>query len=152
MAAQAVNTTEAGSYKTLFNKDEVQAIVKAVKYSAGDDTGNFDTDAAYTGAAIANNDFFIIRVTEPHLSRVSYYKIMVTVNPPAQPVIQPAQAGNAYVKIYWNAVLGASAYKIYMRTASDSYGAELATVGESVYSYDATGLINGQSIQRREGR
>lgn len=143
-AAQAADTTETAPYATLFDKDDVNAAVKVVKYAANDDTSGFDTDAAYSGTAIANNDFFIIRVTSGDIfPGVSYYKIAVKVNPPDRPTIKSAKAGDAHVNIGWYPVPDATAYKVYMSTTAGSYDSELATVGGSVYNYHAEGLVNG---------
>ncbi len=62
---------------------------------------------------------------------------------PTVPVIQTATAGDAHVNITWNSVSGATGYKIYMSTTAGSYEAGPATVSGTVYSYDATELING---------
>jgi hypothetical protein len=80
-AAKAADTTEATTFVTLFDKNDASATVKAVKYAAGGDTGNFATDAAYTNPAITDGDFFIIKVTAADTTTINYYKVVVTVTP-----------------------------------------------------------------------
>jgi hypothetical protein len=71
------------------------------------------------------------------------FTVTQVVNPLFAPAIQSTVAGNEHVVINWNSVNEATGYKIFCSTASGSYGTELATVSDSVYSYDATGLTNG---------
>ncbi|KAI7278332.1 hypothetical protein KC345_g6063 [Hortaea werneckii] len=59
------------------------------------------------------------------------------------PVLQAINAGNAKADLQWNPVEGADGYKVYMAFQSGVYNAEIATVSQSVYSYEATGLTNG---------
>ncbi|AEY64948.1 hypothetical protein [Clostridium sp. BNL1100] len=77
----AADETNAGSYITLFRGTYAEAEIKAVKYAEGASTRNFETDEAYANTPIANNDFFILKVTSEDKSKVSYYKIIVTVKP-----------------------------------------------------------------------
>ncbi len=78
-ADAAANETSAGAYITLFRGTYSEAQIKAVKYAEGASTQNFETDEAYANTPIANNDFFILKVTSEDKSTVSYYKIIVTV-------------------------------------------------------------------------
>lgn len=78
-AAKAWDTSNAGSFITLFNKNHTNANVKAVKYASGASTVNFEADIAYANQAISNGDFFIIKVTAEEASTVNYYRINVTV-------------------------------------------------------------------------
>jgi hypothetical protein len=58
-------------------------------------------------------------------------------------VLLSAIAGNAQVNLAWNPVSGSTGYKVYQSVTSDTYGAAVATVSGSVYSYNVTGLANG---------
>ncbi len=78
-AAKAADTSNGGSFITLFDRNEGNATVKVVKYATGTSTANFATDAAYANQAITNNDFFIIKVTAQDGTTVNYYRINVTV-------------------------------------------------------------------------
>jgi hypothetical protein len=71
------------------------------------------------------------------------FAVTQVVNSLFAPAIQSAVAGNEHVVITWNNVNEAAGYKIFCSNASGSYGTELATVSDSVCSYDATGLTNG---------
>ena len=77
----AADITNAGAYVTLFRGTYAEAKIKAVKYAEGASTQNFETDEAYANTPIANNDFFILKVTSEDKSKVSYYKIIVKVKP-----------------------------------------------------------------------
>ena len=82
----AVSLTHAqatGNVATVFAKNEENATVKAVKYAKNAATTNFDTDAAFNDVnPIANEDFFIVRVTAEDGTTKKYYKIVVTVEAP----------------------------------------------------------------------
>ena len=62
---------------------------------------------------------------------------------PSAPNIQSAVAGDAHVVITWNSVIGATEYEVYQSMVSGTYGTPLTIVSSSVYSYDATELVNG---------
>ena len=78
-AEAAADETNTGAYVTLFRGTYAEAEIKAVKYAEGASTENFETDEAYANTPIANNDFFILKVTSEDKSNVSYYKIIVNV-------------------------------------------------------------------------
>ncbi|MEA4988303.1 MAG: S-layer homology domain-containing protein [Anaerovorax sp.] len=80
-AAKAADTSNTGSFITLFEKNDINATVKAVKYASGVSTANFETDAAYANEAITDGDFFIIKVTAQDTTTVNYYRVNVTVTP-----------------------------------------------------------------------
>lgn len=63
--------------------------------------------------------------------------------PPEAPVLETPIAGDGQVALFWNSVSSAEGYKIYASETSGQYGTEVATVGGSVYEYEATGLTNG---------
>lgn len=63
---------------------------------------------------------------------------------PSAPTLQSAVAGNASAELSWTASQGATGYKVFQRLENGTYGNEVATVAASVYSYQATGLTNGQ--------
>ncbi len=71
------------------------------------------------------------------------FAVTQVVNPLSSPVLQSANAGDSQVSIIWNSVDGATEYRIFQSTTSGSYGAAIATVDNTVSSYDATGLTNG---------
>ncbi len=78
---KAQNTTNATTFITLFDPSSVlRHEVKVVKYTTGAPTTNFADDAIYTNQVIANQDFFIIRVTAQDETTVLYYKVIVTVS------------------------------------------------------------------------
>ena len=78
-AAKAADTSNAGSFITLFDKNHANATVKVVKYASGTSTANFATDTAYANVVISNGDFFIIKVIAQDTTTVKYYRVNVTV-------------------------------------------------------------------------
>ena len=80
-ATQAANTSNTGSFITLFDPTNAEATVKVVKYANGADTTNFETDTAYANQAITTLDFFIIKVTAQDEIASLFYKVVVTVTP-----------------------------------------------------------------------
>jgi hypothetical protein len=62
---------------------------------------------------------------------------------PGAPTIVSAAAGNGQINLSWNPVSGSTGYEVYKSVTSDTYGAAVATVSGSVYSYNVTGLANG---------
>lgn len=78
LAVEAADTTNVGLYITLFDKNDVGATVKVVKYASADPTTSFATDSAYANEAITDGDFFIVKVTAADGS-ILYYNIIVTV-------------------------------------------------------------------------
>jgi len=97
-AAKAADTSNTGSFITLFDKNDTNATVKAVKYAFGASTANFEADAAYANEAITDGDFFIIKVTAEDATTVNFYKIIITVTsaPPTatvQAITGTLQAG-----------------------------------------------------------
>ena len=89
-AVKAADTSNTGSYITLFDKNDTNATVKVVKYASGALTTNFATDSAYGNEAITNGDFFVVRVTAQD-SSVKYYRINVTVSSVIVPTPTPTQ-------------------------------------------------------------
>lgn len=79
-AAKAADTSNAGSFITLFDKNDSNASVKVVKYAAGASAADFATAAPYGNEAITGGDFFIVRVTARD-SSAEYYRINVAVIP-----------------------------------------------------------------------
>ncbi|WP_338553121.1 X2-like carbohydrate binding domain-containing protein [Paenibacillus sp. KS-LC4] len=59
------------------------------------------------------------------------------------PVLQAINVDNAKANLQWNPVDGADGYNVYMALQSGGYNTEVTSVGQSVYSYEATGLTNG---------
>jgi len=88
-AAQAADTSNAGSYITLFDQNESHAAMKVVKYASGDSTTDFETDTAYDNEAITDGDFFVIKVTAQNTTTENFYKIIVTVIPAPTATVQP---------------------------------------------------------------
>ena len=82
-AEQAADTSNSGSYVTLFDKNDSNATVKVVKYASGasPDAAAFTSAAPYGNEAVSNGDFFIIKVVAEDQSTTLYYKVNVTVTP-----------------------------------------------------------------------
>ena len=78
---QAADTSNAGSFITLFDKTNAGATVKVVKYATGGSTTGFETDTVYANQVITTADFFIVKVTAEDTTTILYYKVVVTVTP-----------------------------------------------------------------------
>jgi len=77
---KAADTSNTGTFITLFDKTNAGAIVKVVKYATGvDPTTTFEADTAYANQAITTLDFFIVKVTAEDTTTILYYKVVVTV-------------------------------------------------------------------------
>jgi len=78
-AIQGSNTTNAGSYITIFETNHnLASIHKIVKYTLGSSVANFTTDDAYDGlTALNDGDFLVIKVVAEDGSS-SFYKIIVS--------------------------------------------------------------------------
>jgi uncharacterized repeat protein (TIGR02543 family) len=72
-----------GTAPTTFTKSDAGATIsRIVKYGAGASTSNFEIDTAFSNSAtvtVANDDFFIIKVTAAD-GTVNHYRFNVTVN------------------------------------------------------------------------
>jgi methionine-rich copper-binding protein CopC len=124
-ATQAANTTNTGSYITLFDKNYTGATVKAVKYASGASTANFETDAVYANEAISNNNFFIVKVTAANGTTVKYYKVVVTVDGTAPSYIsgypaagQMQASGSSKVELLINVNESGTTYYVITRYLS----------------------------------
>ncbi|KAF5065625.1 Cadherin-like protein [anaerobic digester metagenome] len=78
-AAKAADTSNVGSFITLFDKNDANATVKVVKYVSGASMEKFGTDTAYANQTLRTGDFFIVKVTAEDATTVNYYKVNVTV-------------------------------------------------------------------------
>ncbi len=65
--------------------------------------------------------------------------------PPGAPDIVSTTAGNTTVEVVWNEVPFATGYKVYQGTTSGTTDTLVATVTDSVYRYEVTGLTNGMT-------
>jgi len=66
-----------------------------------------------------------------------------TLTPPGAPAIVSTTPGDGKVELVWNGVPHATGYKVYQGTTSGTLGTDVASVSNSVYGYEATGLTNG---------
>jgi sugar lactone lactonase YvrE len=62
---------------------------------------------------------------------------------PSAPTNLTTTAGTAKVMLNWDPVSGVDEYKIFRSTTAGTSYSEIATVSGSVYSYEASGLLNG---------
>jgi hypothetical protein len=128
-----------GLVATLTYNDGTTADVALAQFAANSIT---PSPANGTVMSVATHNGNPVTLTcNTHTATTSNLTVNAAV--PSAPTIQSAAAGDSHVSITWSSVSGATGYKIYKSTTSGSYGSALATVGGSVYSYDATGLTNG---------
>ncbi|WP_158606505.1 fibronectin type III domain-containing protein [Paenibacillus ginsengarvi] len=98
-----------------------------------------------TGLANGTTYYFVIKANYVGVDGPSSNEKSATPQAalPGVPVLKTTAAGDGQVTLSWNPVSGALGYKVYVSTTSGQYGAEVATVGGSVYSHPVTGLTNG---------
>ncbi|WP_207708939.1 S-layer homology domain-containing protein, partial [Heliomicrobium gestii] len=96
-----------------------------------------------TNATAAMNGYQYRVIASGGQSVTSNAATLTVTSRPAAPTIVNTVAGNAMVRLTWNEVYGATGYKVFQSMTSGSYGAEVLTVSQSVYSADVTGLTNG---------
>lgn len=105
------------------------------------------TGTEYNADGLTNGTtyYYIVKAMNP--SGISPASNEVSATPqvivPGTPIMDRAISGDRQVKLTWSPVNGSTGYKVFKSTTSGAYGLEEATVSESVYSYDVTGLTNG---------
>lgn len=136
---------------------EWSPVYGAVNYSVYMRTASTDygteianvTDTVYEATGLTNGTTYSFVVKAVNLDSISPASNEVSATPqvptPGAPILQPPVAGDARVTLTWSPVAGSTGYKLFMRTASSDYGAELMTVTGSVYSQEVTGLTNGMT-------
>lgn len=102
---------------------------------------------SYTAEGLTNGEAYCFRVDAVNSTGFAVASNEVSVMPraviPAAPVVNPAQAGNAYAMLSWQPVEGADGYQLFVSTVPGVYSGPAATVSANVYSYKAEGLSNG---------
>ncbi|TVX99997.1 adhesin [Cohnella terricola] len=105
------------------------------------------TGLSYDATGLTNwtTYYFVVKAVNPSGISAASNEVSATPQAPAPgvPVLGPATPGDARISLTWDPVLGSTGYKIFKSTASGAYGSEEASVSDSVYGYDATGLTNG---------
>ncbi len=105
------------------------------------------TDSVYEVRDLTNGThyYFVVKATNAGGASAASEEVSATpqVPSPGAPVIQSAASGDATVTLSWDPVIGSTGYNIFMSTNYGVYGAPEASVANSVYSYEATGLTNG---------
>jgi uncharacterized repeat protein (TIGR02543 family) len=131
--AGAITLTTAqatGAAATTFTKTDAGATVsRIVKYAAAASTANFETDAAFgDGAttAVANGDFFIIKVTAADAT-INYYRINLTVNSDVATLSSATIKGQASTLGTPNAVLASVVAGTIALTTAQAAGAAATT-------------------------
>jgi len=140
-AAQAADTNNTGDYITLFDKNDSNATVKVVKYASGASAENFETDTAYANEAIADGDFFVIKVTAQDGTTVNYYRIHVTVTTAAESNPTKSIAENS---LYFRVNGGDTQYSTDNANWT-SYTGSFTIEGSSTSDTDATHTVIVQS-------
>ncbi|MDQ1914368.1 S-layer homology domain-containing protein [Paenibacillus sp. GD4] len=118
-------------------------------------SGSYGTAIATVGEAVysyraealtnGNRYYFVVRALGDGGESVPSNEVSATplVPSPGAPLLKSAVPGNGHVQLGWEPVAGSLAYQVFLSTGSGAYGTAAATVGGSVYSYEAAGLANG---------
>jgi cell division septal protein FtsQ len=107
------------------------------------------SENSYDAVGLINGTayYFIVKAVNP--DGISPASNEVTRTPqvpaPGAPILHSPVASNGLIGLTWDPVKGAIGYTIYQGISSGIYETKVATVSESVYNYDVTGLINGES-------
>ncbi|MEA5084757.1 MAG: InlB B-repeat-containing protein [Lachnospiraceae bacterium] len=146
-AAQAADTSNGDGFVTLFDKNDTNATVKAVKYGSGTtDFSGFDAAAAYTIAAITDGDFFIVRVTAEDGTTVNYYSVNVTVTSATLAIDtanpQTGTVGTAYAGHTFTATGGTGAKSYAVTAGALPIGLSLSSNGTLSGTPMASGSFN----------
>ncbi|MDF2722768.1 MAG: hypothetical protein K0Q59_2443, partial [Paenibacillus sp.] len=155
ISSQPVDEVVGTGGDAVFTVVATDAIVYQWQVNEGSGFVNIADAAPYSGAttatlsiagASASMNGYTYRVVATggaNPAAVSDSAALTVVSKPAAPIVQAAIAGDAKVNLTWNAVSGATGYKVYRSGTAGSYGAEIATVSGAIYSYEAAGLVNG---------
>ncbi|MBY3623193.1 hypothetical protein HGO21_27170, partial [Acinetobacter sp. CUI P1] len=106
------------------------------------------SENSYDAVGLINGTayYFIVKAINP--DGISPASNEVTRTPqvpaPGAPILHPPVASNGIIGLTWDPVKGAIGYTIYQGITSGIYETKVATVSESVYNYDVTGLTNGE--------
>lgn len=141
------NISDAMNYK-VFVSTTSGSYDEEVPYIENDMYGTENTEFTYTKDNLENGTTYYFRVRAVFEDgTLSERSNEVSATPqaaaPNVPSWKSATSSDGKVTLEWNGVEGASGYKIYQSTESNSYGVELANVTNSVSSYESTGLVNG---------
>lgn len=105
------------------------------------------TGSMYDAIGLTNGTtyYFVIKAVNPGGESAASNEVSATPQVPAPgvPVLGSPAPGDSQVSLTWDPVDGSTGYKIYKSTSSGAYGLEEASVTDSVYSYNLTGLSNG---------
>ncbi|MEK3985057.1 S-layer homology domain-containing protein [Paenibacillus sp. FSL K6-3166] len=107
------------------------------------------SENSYDAVGLINGTayYFIVKAVNP--DGISPASNEVTRTPqvpaPGAPILHSPVASNGLIGLTWDPVKGAIGYTIYQGISSGIYETKVATVSESVYNYDVTGLTNGES-------
>jgi cell division septal protein FtsQ/histidinol phosphatase-like enzyme len=107
------------------------------------------SENSYDAVGLINGTayYFIVKAVNPDGISAASNEVTRTpqVPAPGAPILHSPVASNGLIGLTWDPVKGAIGYTIYQGITSGIYETQVATVSESVYNYDVTGLTNGQS-------
>ncbi|OMD21744.1 S-layer homology domain-containing protein, partial [Paenibacillus odorifer] len=107
------------------------------------------SENSYDAVGLINGTayYFIVKAVNPDGISAASNEVTRTpqVPAPGAPILHSPVASNGIIGLTWDPVKGAIGYTIYQGITSGIYETQVATVSESVYNYDVTGLTNGQS-------
>jgi hypothetical protein len=105
------------------------------------------TAESYVAEGLSNGTayYFVVKATAPGGDSVASNEISAVpqVAAPGAPLLHTIVPGNGQISLQWEPVEGASGYQVFVSNTSGTYDEPTASVTDSVYSYEVTGLQNG---------
>ncbi|WP_193726676.1 S-layer homology domain-containing protein [Paenibacillus guangzhouensis] len=156
LTAPSIESVTAGDGHALLQWSAMYGSVSYAVYQRTD-AEVYDKELAVVDSSVTNYDavgltngttyHFVVKAINPGGISIASNEVSATpqVPVPGAPILQPAVAGDTQIHLEWGPVDGSTGYKVYQSQTSGVYGAEIASVAGAVYSYDVTGLTNGES-------
>ncbi|OXM83648.1 hypothetical protein CF651_24565, partial [Paenibacillus rigui] len=152
VTAPIVESATAGDSRVRLTWSEMPGSVTYAVYQ-GTASGTYGdaiatvTGTVYDAVGLMNGItyYYVVKAINPSGISAASNEVSATpqVSTPGAPILDRATPGNRQIRLSWSPVIGSTGYKVFKSTTSGAYGLEEASVSDSVYGYDVTGLTNG---------
>ncbi|WP_314589494.1 S-layer homology domain-containing protein [Paenibacillus terrigena] len=156
LTAPSIESVTAGDGHVLL---QWSAMYGSVSYAVYQSTGAgvYDQELVVVDSSVTSYDavgltngttyHFVVKAINPGGISTASNEVSATpqVPAPGAPILAPAVAGDTQIHLEWSRVDGSTGYKVYQSQTPGVYDMEVASVTGTVYSYDVTGLTNGES-------